>query len=42
MERIAAYNEKKAAKPKAAAKSIVIMDIKPWGRFSYNDLIRSI
>ncbi|RYP49797.1 hypothetical protein DL768_004584 [Monosporascus sp. mg162] len=29
-ERLAAYKEKKAAKPKAAAKSIVTMDIKPW------------
>lgn len=30
-ERLAAYKEKKAAKPKAAAKSIVLMDVKPWG-----------
>lgn len=30
-ERLAAYKEKKAAKPKAAAKSIAIMDVKPWG-----------
>ncbi|CAI4055746.1 hypothetical protein SUVZ_01G0620 [Saccharomyces uvarum] len=30
-ERIAAYNAKKAAKPaKAAAKSIVTLDVKPW------------
>ncbi|CDO93373.1 unnamed protein product [Kluyveromyces dobzhanskii CBS 2104] len=29
-QRIAAYNEKKAAKPKAAAKSIVTLDVKPW------------
>ncbi|RYP90559.1 hypothetical protein DL770_003321 [Monosporascus sp. CRB-9-2] len=29
-ERLAAYKEKKAAKPKAAAKSLVTMDIKPW------------
>ncbi|KFY16678.1 hypothetical protein V491_05265 [Pseudogymnoascus sp. VKM F-3775] len=29
-ERLAAYKEKKAAKPKVAAKSIVTMDIKPW------------
>ncbi|KAK2596494.1 hypothetical protein N8I77_013382 [Diaporthe amygdali] len=29
-ERVAAYKEKKAAKPKAAAKSVVIMDVKPW------------
>lgn len=31
-ERLAAYREKKAAKPKVAAKSIVTVDIKPWGR----------
>lgn len=30
-ERLAAYKEKKAAKPKVAAKSVVTMDIKPWG-----------
>ncbi|CAH01874.1 translation elongation factor 1 subunit beta [Kluyveromyces lactis] len=29
-KRIAEYNEKKAAKPKAAAKSIVTLDVKPW------------
>ncbi|KAH8594566.1 hypothetical protein B0O99DRAFT_625224 [Bisporella sp. PMI_857] len=29
-ERLAAYKERKAAKPKVAAKSVVIMDIKPW------------
>lgn len=29
-ERLAAYREKKAAKPKIAAKSVVTMDIKPW------------
>ncbi|KAI1345101.1 hypothetical protein F5Y15DRAFT_405323 [Xylariaceae sp. FL0016] len=29
-ERLAAYKAKKAGKPKAAAKSIVTMDIKPW------------
>ncbi|KAK7988747.1 elongation factor 1-beta [Apiospora arundinis] len=29
-ERLAAYREKKAAKPKVAAKSIVTMDVKPW------------
>lgn len=31
-ERLKAYNEKKAAKPKVAAKSVVTMDIKPWGK----------
>lgn len=29
-ERLAAYKEKKAAKPKVTAKSVVTMDIKPW------------
>ncbi|KAL5596775.1 hypothetical protein BROUX41_006541 [Berkeleyomyces rouxiae] len=29
-ERLAAYREKKAAKPKTIAKSVVTMDIKPW------------
>ena len=29
-ERLKAYAEKKAAKPKIAAKSVVTMDIKPW------------
>lgn len=32
-ERLAAYREKKAAKPKLAAKSVVTMDVKPWGKF---------
>jgi elongation factor 1-beta len=31
-ERLAAYKAKKENKPKPAAKSVVIMDIKPWGR----------
>ncbi|KAF7532133.1 hypothetical protein G7054_g8251 [Neopestalotiopsis clavispora] len=29
-ERLAAYREKKAAKPKTVAKTVVIMDVKPW------------
>ncbi|CCH40771.1 Elongation factor 1-beta [Wickerhamomyces ciferrii] len=29
-ERLAAYAAKKAAKPKAAAKSLVTLDVKPW------------
>ncbi|KAI5466380.1 elongation factor 1-beta [Mariannaea sp. PMI_226] len=29
-ERLAAYNAKKAAKPKPAAKSIITLDVKPW------------
>ncbi|KAH8167259.1 hypothetical protein CIB48_g1028 [Xylaria polymorpha] len=32
-ERLAAYREKKAAKPKVAAKSVVTLDVKPWGKF---------
>jgi elongation factor 1-beta len=31
--RLAEYNKMKAGKPKPAAKSFVIMDIKPWGVF---------
>lgn len=31
-ERLAAYKAKKDAKPKTIAKSVVTMDIKPWGR----------
>jgi len=30
-ERLAEYKKKKDAKPKLAAKSIVTMDVKPWG-----------
>ncbi|KIJ18314.1 hypothetical protein PAXINDRAFT_167503 [Paxillus involutus ATCC 200175] len=29
-ERVAAYNVKKAGKPKAAAKSVVTLEVKPW------------
>jgi elongation factor 1-beta len=29
-ERVAAYNTKKAGKPKTVAKSVVTMDVKPW------------
>lgn len=32
-ERLAEYKKKKEAKPKASAKSIVTMEIKPWGKF---------
>jgi len=32
-ERLAEYRKKKEAKPKAAAKSIVTMDVKPWGAY---------
>lgn len=31
-ERLAAYREKKAAKPKVAAKSVVTLEVKPWGK----------
>lgn len=30
-ERLAEYRKKKKAKPKVAAKSVVILDVKPWG-----------
>lgn len=30
-ERLRVYREKKAAKPKPVAKSIVTLDVKPWG-----------
>lgn len=33
-ERLAAYREKKAAKPKTTAKSVVTLDVKPWGKSS--------
>ena len=32
-ENLAAYKKKKEGKEKPAAKSIVIMDVKPWGTF---------
>lgn len=31
-ERLAAYKEKKAAKPQPSAKSIVTLEVKPWGK----------
>lgn len=31
-ERLAEYRKKKEAKPKTIAKSVVTMDIKPWGK----------
>jgi elongation factor 1-beta len=30
-DRLAEYKKKKEAKPKAAAKSLITMDVKPWG-----------
>jgi elongation factor 1-beta len=38
-ERLAEYAAKKAGKTKPAAKSIVTLDVKPWGK---SDLTRSI
>lgn len=35
VERLKAYREKKAAKPKVAAKSMVTLDVKPWGMFCF-------
>lgn len=32
-ERLAEYNKKKAGKVKPAAKSIVTLDVKPWGTY---------
>jgi elongation factor 1-beta len=32
-ERLAEYRKKKEAKPKVAAKSVVTLDVKPWGTF---------
>jgi len=34
-ERLAEYKKKKEGKTKPAAKSVVIMDVKPWGMFFY-------
>lgn len=34
-ERLAAYKAKKEAKPKVAAKSVVILDVKPWGMVAH-------
>lgn len=33
-ERLAAYKAKKDAKPKTTAKSVVTMDVKPWGKIA--------
>ena len=35
-ERLAEYKKKKEGKTKPAAKSIVTMDVKPWGKSSLN------
>jgi elongation factor 1-beta len=34
-ENLAAYKQKKAGKSKPAAKSIVTLDVKPWGRLPF-------
>lgn len=34
-ERLAEYRKKKESKPKTTAKSVVTMDVKPWGRFPF-------
>jgi hypothetical protein len=39
-ERLAEYKKKKEAKPKLAAKSVVTMDVKPWGMFLLSPLCR--
>jgi elongation factor 1-beta len=31
--RLAEYKKKKEAKPKPAAKSLVTLEVKPWGKF---------
>ena len=37
-ENLAAYKKKKEGKTKPDAKSIITMDIKPWGKVGYNSL----
>lgn len=37
-ERLAEYKKKKDAKPKTIAKSIVTLDVKPWGRILHTPL----
>ena len=34
-ERLAEYKKKKEGKTKPAAKSVVTMDVKPWGKAAY-------
>jgi elongation factor 1-beta len=34
-ERLAEYKKKKESKTKPAAKSVVTMDVKPWGKTTY-------
>lgn len=37
-ERLAAYKAKKDAKPKTTAKSVVTMEVKPWGMITQSKL----
>ena len=39
-ERLAEYKKKKEGKTKPAAKSVVTMDVKPWGMISFNPWTR--
>ena len=41
-ENLAAYKKKKEGKTKPAAKSIVTMDIKPWGKVGYVSIYESV
>lgn len=41
-ERLAAYREKKAAKPKTIAKSVVTMDVKPWGKLNHDYCVAKV
>ena len=36
-ENLAAYRKKKEAKPKAIAKSMVSLDVKPWGMYTCSE-----
>jgi elongation factor 1-beta len=38
--RLAEYKKKKEGKTKPAAKSIVTMDVKPWGKLNSNATVR--
>lgn len=38
-ERLAEYKKKKEGKTKPAAKSVVTLDVKPWGRFCHAPFI---
>ena len=38
-ERLAEYKKKKEGKTKPAAKSIVTLDVKPWGMFGFLSIL---